>query len=123
MSEQANLVQEGADRVGDAYRSFDEGFQRLQGRAAEAEHELRRLLEIRPDYTAAHRELGRSLLLVGKAGDARDVLERGSAVPRKTDDLQTGREMSVLLRRAECALKCRVSGDRGRSPSSSERSH
>ena len=30
MSEQANLVQEGADRVGDAYRSFDEGFQRLQ---------------------------------------------------------------------------------------------
>ena len=30
MSEQANLVQEGADRVSDAYRSFDEGFQRLQ---------------------------------------------------------------------------------------------
>lgn len=30
MSEQVSFVQEGADRVGDAYRSFDEGFQRLQ---------------------------------------------------------------------------------------------
>jgi len=30
MSEQVSLVQEGAERVGDAYRSFDEGFQRLQ---------------------------------------------------------------------------------------------
>lgn len=30
MSEQVNIVQESADRVGEAYRSFDEGFQRLQ---------------------------------------------------------------------------------------------
>jgi len=30
MSEQANMIEERADRIGDAYRSFDEGFQRLQ---------------------------------------------------------------------------------------------
>ena len=30
MSEQVSFVQEGVDRVGDAYRSFDEGYQRLQ---------------------------------------------------------------------------------------------
>lgn len=30
MSEQVSFVQEGVDRVGDAFRSFDAGFQRLQ---------------------------------------------------------------------------------------------
>ncbi len=30
MSQQANIVEESADRISDAYRSFDEGFQRLQ---------------------------------------------------------------------------------------------
>ena len=30
MSQEVNIVQESADRVGDAYRTFDEGFQRLQ---------------------------------------------------------------------------------------------
>ena len=30
MSEQVSFVQESVDRVGEAYRSFDEGFQRLQ---------------------------------------------------------------------------------------------
>ena len=30
MSEQVNFVQESTDRVGDVYRTFDEGFQRIQ---------------------------------------------------------------------------------------------
>ena len=30
MSEQVNAIEESADRISDAYRSFDEGFQRLQ---------------------------------------------------------------------------------------------
>ena len=91
------------------------------GRAAEAEYELRRLLEILPDYTAAHRELGRTLLLAGRVGDARNVLERGCAVARETGDLQTGREMQVLLRRAERALKGGAGGQPEKSASPSDR--
>ena len=73
-------------------------------RYPEAEQELRRLVELRPGYTAAHRELGRALLLGGKAKDAREALVRGRAVAEETGDLQAGREMQVLLRRAERTL-------------------
>ncbi len=90
------------------------------GQPVEAERELRRLLELRPDYTAAYRELGRSLLVAGKDGEARGVLEGGCEVARNTGDLQTGREMQVLLRRAERAL-ARSGGGHGRRSSSGGR--
>jgi Flp pilus assembly protein TadD len=81
------------------------------GRPAEAESALRRLVEIRPAYTAAYRELGRALLLAGKAREARRVLEQGCAVAEQTGDLQTGREMQVLVRRAQRALEESAGGN------------
>lgn len=70
------------------------------GRYGEAQGEFRRLLELRADYTAAHRELGRALLLAGQASDARTALERGRRLAEETGDLQAGREIQVLLKRA-----------------------
>jgi len=70
------------------------------GRAAEAAEALREAVRLRPDYTAAHRDLGRALLDAGRADEAARVLERAAQVAEETRDLQTGREIAVLLRRA-----------------------
>ena len=70
------------------------------GRPAEAVDPLREAVRLRPDYTAAHRDLGRALLEAGRAGEAAHVLERAAGVAEETRDLQTGREIAVLLRKA-----------------------
>ena len=69
------------------------------GRPAEAVDALREAVHLRPDYTAAHRDLGRALLEAGRADEAARVLERAAQVAEETRDLQTGREISVLLGR------------------------
>jgi len=69
------------------------------GRAAEAVEALREAVRLRPSYTAAHRDLGRALLDAGRADEAERVLERAARVAEETRDLQTGREIAVLLRR------------------------
>jgi len=70
------------------------------GRAEEAAAALREAVRLRPDYTAAHRDLGRALLEAGRRDEALAVLARGERVAEETRDLQTGREIAVLLRRA-----------------------
>src|SRR5215468_8622807 len=70
------------------------------GRPAEAADALREALRLRPDYTAAHRDLGRALLEAGRADEAARALERAAQVAEETRDLQTGREIAVLLRKA-----------------------
>jgi tetratricopeptide (TPR) repeat protein len=70
------------------------------GRPAEAAEALREALRLRPAYTAAHRDLGRALLEACRTEEAVRVLERGALVAEETRDLQTGREIAVLLGRA-----------------------
>jgi len=69
------------------------------GRAAEAADALREAVRLRPTYTAAHRDLGRALLEAGRAEEAAAVLEGAAQVAEDTRDLQTGREIAVLLGR------------------------
>jgi tetratricopeptide (TPR) repeat protein len=74
------------------------------GRPGEAIVPLRRALGIDPGYTAAHRDLGRALLESGSVEEATAVLEGGRGLAERNGDLQTGREIEVLLRRAARAL-------------------
>jgi tetratricopeptide (TPR) repeat protein len=69
------------------------------GRAAEAADALREAVSLRPAYTAAHRDLGRALLEAGRSEEATAVLEHAAQVAEDTRDLQTGREIAVLLGR------------------------
>jgi superkiller protein 3 len=66
------------------------------GRPGEAADALREATRLRPDYSAAHRDLGRALLEAGRAEEAAAVLERAAQVAEDTRDLQTGREIAVL---------------------------
>jgi tetratricopeptide (TPR) repeat protein len=70
------------------------------GRPAEAVDALREAVRLRPDYTAAHRDLGRALLESGRPDEAAHALERAAQVAEETRDLQTGREIAVLRARA-----------------------
>jgi len=72
-------------------------------RPGEAVDAFRRALAHKPDYTAAQRELGRSLLAAGDAAGAVEALRAGVVLAERTGDLQTGREMAVFLKRAERA--------------------
>jgi superkiller protein 3 len=73
-------------------------------RPGEAIVPLRRALTVDPGYTAAHRDLGRALLESGAVEEATSVLEGGRGLAESNGDLQTGREIEVLLRRAAQAL-------------------
>ncbi len=74
-------------------------------RYAEAEHELREALRLKPDYSAAYRELGKSLVGLERPDEARDIYTKGAAVACEKGDLQTQREIEVFLRRLENAEK------------------
>ena len=68
-------------------------------RLDDAANAFRRAVERNPDYTAAYRELGKTLRDAGHRQEAIRVLETGLAVAAKTKDLQTAKEMEVFLRR------------------------
>lgn len=58
-----------------------------------------RAIRINPDYTAAYRELGKSLREAGRRHEAADVLGQGLVVAERTRDVQTMKEMLVFLKR------------------------
>jgi Flp pilus assembly protein TadD len=72
-------------------------------RYAEAERELREALRLKPDYSAAYRELGKSLVGLERLDEAREVYSKGAKVACEKGDLQTQREIEVFLRRLEKA--------------------
>src|SRR5262245_32729134 len=69
------------------------------GRFAEAAECFATVVRVSPRYTAAYRGLGRALEGAGHAAEAIRAYEDGIAVSRDTGDIQTGKEMSVFLKR------------------------
>lgn len=72
-------------------------------RYAEAEREFREALRLKPDYSAAYRELGKSLVALSRPEEAREIYRWGAGIACEKGDLQTKREIEVFLRRLEKA--------------------
>ncbi len=63
--------------------------------------EFKEVVELMPDYSAAHRGLGRALEKSGRRADAIAAYRKGLEVAAQTGDLQTKKEIEVFLRRLE----------------------
>jgi Tfp pilus assembly protein PilF len=70
-----------------------------EGRHMEAAAELRRCVELNPDYTAAWRYLGEAYEKAGVLKEAAAAWRTGIGVAERTGDLQAGKEMKVFLQR------------------------
>ena len=67
----------------------------------EAREYLSRAVRNKPDYSVAHRTLGRTLYELGFLAEAHRVFAEGREVARKNGDLQTIKEIDVFVRRLE----------------------
>ena len=71
------------------------------GEVADAVREFQRVVDMKSDYTAAYRGLGRSLERLNRIEEAKEVYRQGISVGERTGDLQTKKEMEVFLHRLE----------------------
>lgn len=67
----------------------------------EARDHLRRAIENKPDYSVAYRMLGRAHYELNEDEESRRVFTQGREVAQRNGDLQTVKEINVLLRRLE----------------------
>ncbi len=67
-------------------------------RHLDAIHMFEEALRILPDYTAAFRELGKSLRDAGRKREAEETWGKGVVVAQQRGDAQTLKEMLVLLK-------------------------
>lgn len=70
-----------------------------RGEYPEAAAAFRRTLELKPDYSAAHRELGKALEKLGQRPAALEAYRKGREVAQQKGDLQTAREIEIFLKR------------------------
>ena len=75
-----------------------------EGREAEAVAHLRRAVELKPDYSAAWKQLGRALAAVGEPAAAIEAFDRGLDTAAANGDKQTAKEIAVFRRRAQRTL-------------------
>jgi predicted Zn-dependent protease len=68
---------------------------------SEAREYLSRAVRNKPDYSVAHRTLGRTLHELHEDAEARRVFAEGREVAQKNGDLQTVKEIDVFVRRLE----------------------
>jgi predicted Zn-dependent protease len=68
---------------------------------SEAREYLDQAVRHKPDYSVAHRTLGRTLYELGEDVEARRVFAEGREVAHKNGDLQTVKEIDVFVRRLE----------------------
>jgi len=68
---------------------------------SEAREYLSRAVRNKPDYSVAHRTLGRTLYELGEDAEARRVFAEGREVAQENGDLQTVKEIDVFVRRLE----------------------
>ena len=88
----------------DALLRFSLGMQYLQsGDAARAAEHLKRAVTHDPDYSAAWKLLGKSLVESGDAVGAAAAYRDGIAAAGRKGDKQAAKEMTVFLRRIERA--------------------
>ena len=73
------------------------------GQAESAVIEYEETIRLKPDYSAAHRWLGRALERAGRRDEALAAYRKGLEVATRTGDLQTKKEIEVFLRRLETA--------------------
>ena len=66
-----------------------------------AVYQLRRALEMDPNYSAAWKLLGQALTDAGVLRDALDAYRRGVEVAERRGDKQAAKEMAVFARRME----------------------
>jgi len=71
------------------------------GRPDDAVMHLEAALDMKPEYTAAWKELGRQHMAAGRIEDARQAWERGIVIANQNGDKQAGKEMTVFLRRLD----------------------
>lgn len=69
------------------------------GQADLAVAEYAEAVRLKPDYSAAHRGLGRALERAGRPAEAVAAYTTGLEVAARTGDLQTKKEIEVFLRR------------------------
>jgi tetratricopeptide (TPR) repeat protein len=69
------------------------------GNADQAAPHFQAAVELDPGYSAAWKELGRTLAQLGREGEAIAAYQAGVAVAEKKGDRQAAREMTVFLRR------------------------
>ncbi|HVA01950.1 MAG TPA: tetratricopeptide repeat protein [Terriglobia bacterium] len=72
-------------------------------RYAEAEREFREAVRLKPDYSAAYRELGKALVALSRPDEAREIYQKGADIACEKGDLQTKKEIEVFLNRLEKA--------------------
>ena len=75
-----------------------------EGYYKEAVHEFRETLRLKPDFSAAIRDLGKALEKVGEPEEAMRAYREGIPVAERNGDLQTVKEMQVFLKRLEAAV-------------------
>ena len=73
------------------------------GRYPEAALEFRAAIRLKPDYSAAFRDLGIALERSGALVEAMQVYGQGIPIAERNGDLQTLKEMQVFLKRLEQA--------------------
>jgi Flp pilus assembly protein TadD len=69
------------------------------GRFVEAVESFEEAIRVNPNYSAAYRQLGKSLEKLGRKDEARRAYRDGIASDLETGDLQTAKEMKVFLKR------------------------
>ena len=70
-----------------------------------AVYQLRRALEMDPNYSAAWKLLGKALTDAGVLRDALDAYRRGIEVAERRGDKQAAKEMAVFAQRLEKQLQ------------------
>ena len=73
------------------------------GQAESAILEYEETIRLKPDYSAAHRELGPALERAGRRDDAPAAYRKRLAVAARTGDLETKKEIEVFLHRLDPA--------------------
>lgn len=71
------------------------------GRFEDATTSLKRVIEIKPGYAAAYRELGKSLEKSGRDKEAREFFLKGRQLAEGHGDGQMVKEIDMYLRRME----------------------
>lgn len=65
---------------------------------------LRKAVEIKPDYSAAWRQLGRALALDNQLTEAKAAFDQGEVVAQNNGDKQAAKEINVFRKRVIKAL-------------------